>query len=98
MALNHIAIGFKNWIAAIKVQALSCPAKTSGFNIMGNMWAMLFRLIYASGKQFESLIELRKASNNSRGGFFLTEIQTLYDSLPNRIFEVIKSNGKSIFY
>lgn len=94
----HTAKGVKNWFAANNVRVLPWPAKSPDLNIVENIWAMLVRQVYDGGKQFESLSELREALNNSWDNFCQTEIQNLYDSLPNRIFEVIKANGKSIPY
>ena len=94
----HTANGVKNWFAANNVRVLPWPAKSPDLNIVKNIWAMIVRRVYAEGKQFESIVELRRTLDYVWHNFCQTEIQTLYDSMPNRIFEVIKANGGRIPY
>ncbi|KAF8795258.1 Transposable element Tc3 transposase like protein [Argiope bruennichi] len=94
----HTATGVKDWFLTNNVDVLQWPAKSPDLNIVENIWAMLVRRFYADGRQFDSQTQLREALNDSWDNFCQTEIQTLYNSLPNRIFEVIKANGKTIPY
>ena len=63
-----------------------------------NIWAMLVHQVYTRGKQFESVNQLLEALNSSWEKFCKIKIQSLYRSLPNRIFELIKTKGKRIPY
>ncbi|GIY72297.1 transposable element Tc3 transposase [Caerostris darwini] len=94
----HTATGVKNWFLTNNVDVLPWPAKSPDLNIVENIWAMLVRRVYADVRQFDSLTQLREALNDSWDNFCQTEVQSLYNSLPNRIFEVIKANGKNIPY
>ena len=53
---------------------------------MEKFWVMLIYRLHAAGEQFESINELQEKLNNSYHNFCQTKIQSLYDSLPNRIF------------
>ena len=94
----HTAKRVKNWFDANNVWVLSFSDKSSDLNIVENVWVMLLHQVYAGGKQFEFVNELREALNTSWETFCLTKIRSLYHLLPNRVFEVIKAKGKRIPY
>ena len=91
-------IGVKNYFILNEGQVLLWQSNIPNPNIVENIWTMLVRLMHAGRKQYESLSDLREASNNSWDTFKLTEIYYLNDSFPNRTFDFVKANGKSISY
>lgn len=97
-AAIHTANGVKHWFRRNKVRVLPWPAKSPDLNIVENIWATLVHRVYSGGKQYESVVELRNRLNYVWDNFCQSEIQALYDSMPNRVFEVIKANGKKTSY
>ena len=59
---------------------------------------MLVRLVCAKGKQYNTRDELKHAILASLAKIGEREIKALYDSLPKRIFEVIKAREGSTKY
>ena len=62
---------------------------------MENVWGWLPRKFYESGKQYETKFDLIEAINIAWSTISLDYIKSLYDSIPNRIFEVISNKGKN---
>lgn len=65
---------------------------------MENIWGYLSRQVYASGRQFNSSADLVQEINKTWNNLDLNYIHSLYGSIPERIFEVIKNNGKYTKY
>ena len=62
---------------------------------MENVWGWLARKVYESAKQSETKSNLIEAINKAWSTISLDYIKSLYDSIPNRIFDVT-SNKEGI--
>lgn len=94
----HTARIVKDWISKKNVDLLKWPPYSPDLNIMENVWGWLSRKVYEGDKQYndkESLIEAIKAA---WADISLNYLKSLYDSMPNRIFELISKNGGSTHY
>nr|XP_043069532.1 uncharacterized protein LOC108120241 isoform X2 [Drosophila bipectinata] len=89
----HTARVVKQWIQDQNVKLLDWPPYSPDINIMENMWGLLSRRVYEDGRQFSDSGALVKAIKEAWATITLNEITKYYDSLPNRIFEVIKNVG-----
>ena len=94
----HTANVVKNWIRKQNVTLLDWPPYSPDLNIMENVWGWLARKVYESGKQYETKSDLIEAINKAWSTISLDYIKSLYDSIPNRIFEVISNKGGSTHY
>ena len=94
----HTAKTIKDWFRAKNVRYLDWPSKSLDLNITENLWGKLVRLVYANGKQYNTQDELKHGILASLAKIEKREIKPLYDSLPKRIFEVIKARGGSTKY
>ena len=94
----HTAKKLKEWLKTAKMRTMEWPARSPDLNIIESMWGMLSRLVYKDGKQFNSLSELRESILKCWGEIDQQYVRNLYESLPKRIFDLIKSKGKSIKY
>lgn len=94
----HTARIVKNWISEQNVNLLQWPAYSPDLNPMENVWGWLSRKIYESGRQFEDKNTLIAAINEAWSQVSLNYLKSLYDSMPNRLFETIKSKGGSTHY
>lgn len=54
--------------------------------------------VYESGRQYEDIQALTDAINTAWSQISLDYIKALYDSIPNRIYEVISNNGGHTHY
>lgn len=94
----HTAKQVKNWFEAKKNEVLKWPACSPDLNIMENVWGELTRKIYEEVRQYESIQALIKGIETARKEIDKNYLHSLYDSLLNRIFDVIKNNGKNTRY
>lgn len=94
----HTAKVVEKWFEAKNIAVLDWPAKSPDLNIIENLWGILVRRVYASGRQFNSKPELQNAILTEWASITVQDIRPLYDSLPDRIFQVIRSQGRSTKY
>lgn len=94
----HTARSVKSWINAQKVDVLEWPPYSPDLNIIENVWGWLARKVYESGKQYSSKAELIEAIKQAWSSIQLDYIKKLYDSIPDRIYEVIIKKGGSTHY
>jgi hypothetical protein len=65
---------------------------------MENLWGILARKVYAGGKQFRTKEQLKTTIIKSWEEINIEQLRGLVESMPERIFEVIKLNGAKTKY
>ncbi|GBM75952.1 Transposable element Tc3 transposase [Araneus ventricosus] len=90
----HSAQGVKKWLDDNNVQVFPWPAKSPDLNIVENVWAMLVERVYGQERQYENVKELHESLDSVWNTFCQKDIQNLYDSMPNRVFELIQAGEK----
>ena len=86
----------KKWFADNNVNVMVWPARSPDLNPVENLWGILVRSVYASGRQFSNVLELRKEIERSWFDIKPDCLQSLVQSMPGRIFAVINKNGSII--
>lgn len=94
----HTARIVKNWIQEQNVELLQWPPYSPDLNLIENVWGWLVRKVYESGRQFEDRESLIAAIKLAWREISLDYIKRLYDSMPDRIYEVIMNKGGSTHY
>lgn len=94
----HTARAVKAWIDEQNVELLLWPPYSPDMNLIENIWGWLVRKVYASGRQFEDRESLIMSIRSAWSEISLDYIKKLYDSMPNRVFEVISNKGGSTHY
>lgn len=94
----HSARIIKTWIEEQQVQLLQWPPYSPDLSIIENVWGWLVRKVYEGGRQFEDKETLISAIKLAWSEISLNYIKKLYDSMPDRIYEVIKNKGGSTHY
>lgn len=94
----HTARVVKSWISSQNVEVLDWPPYSPDLNIIENVWGWLTREVYAGGKQYENKDQLIEGIKAAWDKISLNYLKSLYDSLKDRIYEVIVNNGKSTHY
>ncbi|CAK9804825.1 Transposable element Tc3 transposase [Anthophora quadrimaculata] len=92
-AAIHTAKLVKNWFEEQEIICLEWPALSPDVNIIENVWGYLSRKVYINNTQFSSRKELINAIKKEWNNIPLSYIETLYKSLPNRIFQIMNNNG-----
>lgn len=92
-AAIHTAKLIKTWLKEEKITYLDWPALSPDLNIIENVWGWLSRKVYENGRQFSSKNQLLNTIKSEWEKIPQSYIKTLYESMPNRIFDVINKNG-----
>ncbi|EGT49447.1 hypothetical protein CAEBREN_03079 [Caenorhabditis brenneri] len=101
----HTSGSTSDWLKAKKVKTLPWPACSPDLNPIENIWGALVRRVYAQGKQYATVDQLKTGILNE-WNFMKQEfenntsqyIPNLINSMPNRIFDVITHNGGATKY
>lgn len=80
------------------LKILPWPSRSPDLNPIENLWGILAKRVYSHGKQYSTLKELEDsvylAWNSIEGDI----LETLINSMPNRMGEVIYNHGKITHY
>lgn len=74
------------------------PARSPDLNPIENCWGYLTRIIYADGRQYSTVEELKTAIASAWANMPQEYIRTLIASMPNRVNKVIEQRGEHIGY
>jgi hypothetical protein len=75
---------------------LKWPAKSPDLNPIENLWGIMVRQVYAGGRQYNTIEELRVAVEASWNAILLETMQNLISSMPNRTHLVMEVWGWEI--
>ena len=92
-AACHTAGDTMTFFQTENIRVLPWPAVSPDFNPMENLWGIISRRVYAEGRQFQGENELRLAIQEAWDSIPLETLQTLCNSIPGRIFDVILKKG-----
>lgn len=97
-AAIHTSKETKQWMMDHKIDLLDWPARSPDLNPVENLWGIMVRRIYAEGRQYATVYELKSAISEAWGNIEKAVLQNLVNSMPNRMFQVINRNGKATDY
>lgn len=89
----HNATSSKKLFEKKKIQLLEFPPRSPDLNHIENLWGLLARRVYDSGRQFQSVKELKQYIEDCWSKFTVEELRPLISSMTKRVFEVISRNG-----
>ena len=88
----------ESWLHSKNIKLLDWPARSLDLNIIGNVWGLLARRVYAHGRQFRSLEDLADCIIYCWCSITEKNLRKLYDSIPRRLVEVLEENGDPTRY
>ena len=98
-ATFHNASVTKKYLLEQKIRHLDHPTCSADLNpIKKNLSGLIVAKVYEGGRQNSAISELKKANLDAWEKIPSAQLQKLVDSMPSRIFEVIKANGGSTKY
>ena len=97
-AAIHVSKRSKQWFSERDIKVLDWPARSPDLNPIENLWGILARRVYSGGRQYGTVRELEAAVRESWRSIPAAMLAHLVNSMPNRIFETIRKNGKQTKY
>lgn len=94
----HSAGTTREWFLQHGVRVLEWPSRSPDLNPIENLWGSLVRRVYAGGRQFDSINDLKEAITIAWEQIEISELRRLVDSMHPRVVQVLIRNGKSIHY
>ena len=80
------------------IKVMKWPSLSRDLNIIENLWAGLVRAVYENNRQFNNVNDLRCSIVREWNNIDQAVIQNLFNSMENRVFGVIRTNGRSTEY
>lgn len=97
-AAVHASRFTKSYLDSKNIKIMEWPSRSPDINPIENLWGILSRRVYANGRQFSSVAELKKKILECWGEIDDNVLKTLINSMPNRIFQIIRNNGAKTKY
>ena len=97
-ALIHASAETKRFLRDKNINVFDWPACSPDLNPMENIWGHIVRQIYVGNRQYASVNELKVAISEAWRELTLARLQNHVESMPDRIYEVIRSGGRAINY
>lgn len=95
-AAIHVSRLSRAWFEEKEIDLLDWPACSPDLNPIENLWGILARRVYGNGRQYTSVNELYVAVCIAWREIPQTIIDNLINSMPKRVFDVIKRGGKQL--
>ncbi|KAG6946824.1 hypothetical protein JG687_00016495 [Phytophthora cactorum] len=81
-----------------RIKLLDWSARSPDLNPIENVWAMMTRIVYHNGKQYDSVTEMRAAIIAASEVLDARYLGKLVDLMPKRCIEVIPKQGDKTHY
>lgn len=95
-AAIHVSRQSKAWFEGKEIELLDWPARSPDLNPIENLWGILARHVYLNGKQYSTVQELEVGIRNAWRNIGEATLNALINSMPGRVFEVVRRNGKQL--
>jgi transposase len=94
----HASKATLGWLKEKQISVMPWPACSPDLNPIENLWGILAAKIYGNGKQYRTVLELKYAIKEAWATVERSTLESLINSMPNRIFSVIQVNGAQTKY
>lgn len=94
----HVSEDTLAWFKSKKIPLVDWPACSPDMNPTENLFGILTRDVFANGRQYKSVKELKEALLRSCSNISQQVLDNLVASMENRIFELIKARGSYTRY
>lgn len=94
----HRSKATKKWLQENDIETIDWPAHSPDLNPIENIWGILVRAVFESGRQFELKKDLEAEVMRQWSKISRETLSNLVNSMSDRIIEVIQQNGGSTQY
>lgn len=95
-AAIHVSRESKSWFEGKGIDLLEWPARSPDLNPIENLWGIVAREVYKNGKQYGTVQALEVGIRNAWREVRIETLETLVNSMPNRLFNLVKNGGKQL--
>lgn len=81
------------WMESKNITVMSWPARSPDLSPIENLWSVVARRLYSGGKEYKTIYELSEAIDLEFKDISKNYVDTLYDSIPSRLIEVVAKGG-----
>lgn len=92
----HTSNDTKTWLECNNVRYMQWPSVSPDMNPIENLWGELVRRVYANGKQYDTVEDLKTAIIENWEDIDRSVLRNLTDSMPKRVFNLILKKGHTI--
>ena len=89
----HTAHSTIAWFQDNAIEAINWPSLSPDMNPIENLWGVLVRKVFHGGRQFENANHLKIAIRAAWHDIDVSILRNLVESMPKRVFELIRANG-----
>ena len=97
-ATVHASKSTMNWIQSHNIPTMKWPSRSPDLNPIENVWGIMARRIYASGKQYSNTKELKEAIMKCWRSLRAEDLTPLANSMCDRVYDCIKRRGMHVDY
>lgn len=94
----HVSLSTREWLKDNKIVVIDWPAHSPDLNPIENVWALLAQIIYANGKQYQSISELKEAILLAWQSIQPHVLNRYVESMNDRVFQCISNKGSYTKY
>ena len=89
----HTAASTKNWLQEHNIPTMEWPSLSPDLNPIENLWAMIVRIVYREGRQFDTVRDLETAIQDAWNEIDDSTLADLINSMASRMFKLILARG-----
>ncbi|CDF33332.1 unnamed protein product [Chondrus crispus] len=89
----HTSNFTRTWLSGHSIRTLPWPPKSPDMNIIENVWGVMARMVYARGRHYQNVRELKDAIEEAWSTVGSDLLLKLYKSLPRRMHAVMDARG-----
>ena len=94
----HSSRQTKEWLEANNIKVMAWPAYSPDMNPIENLWGLMTQHVYAGGRQFDNVEELRTAVSAAWDAVTPEQLNALVQSMQRRCVKVLQYQGAYISY
>lgn len=94
----HASKSTMDWLRSHGVSTVCWPSRSPDLNPIENVWGIMTRRVYAGGKQYSNLWELKMAISSCWQSLRCEELTGLTSSMNGRVFQCIVNKGMHVQY
>lgn len=95
-AAIHTANLTRMWLLYRNIKTMNWPAHSPDLNPIENVWGLLTRMVYANGRVFNTIHDLRSSILTEWQQFDIETIRNLIIGMPERCLSVLNNKGRCI--